>query len=71
MATIIDWRNIRLHIQNILTVLYVEEGGGMAGGVVTRKNASLGNSMTNHQGYLPLPHDFVLKFSPVVGIIEI
>ena len=32
MATIIDWRNIRLHIQNILTVLYVEEGGGMGGG---------------------------------------
>ena len=30
--TIIDWRNIRLHIQNILTVLYVEEGGGMGGG---------------------------------------
>ena len=32
MATIIDWRNIRLHIQNILTVLYVEEGGGLGGG---------------------------------------
>ena len=32
MATIIDWRNIRLHIQNILTVLYVEEGGRMGGG---------------------------------------
>ena len=55
MAAIIDWRNIRLHIQNILTVLYVEEGGGMGGGgVVTRKNTSLGNSMTNHQGYLTL-----------------
>ena len=55
MATIIDWRNIHLHIQNILTVLYVEEGGGMGGvGVVTRKNASLGNSMTNYQGYLTL-----------------
>ena len=53
MATIIDWRNIRLHIQNILTVLYVEEGGGMAG-VTRKKNALLGNSMTNHQGYLTL-----------------
>ena len=37
MATIIDWRNIRLHIKNILTVLYVEEGGGMGGGVTRKK----------------------------------
>ena len=54
MATIIDWRNIRLHIKNILTVLYVKEGGGMGGGGYKEKNALLGNSMTNHQGYLTL-----------------
>ena len=39
--------------------------------VAKRKNASLGNSMLNHPGYITLTSWSFSKFLPVAGIIEI